>query len=190
MSEITTVSVDRLAKLNGQGNVDLIDVRTPVEFHSLRAEIASNVPLDSLDPRAVMAQRSAAGDQPLYLICGSGLRSAKACQKFIDAGYANVVSVDGGTTAWDEAGLPVIRGKKFVSLERQVRITAGLIVLVSGVLALTVTPPLAGIAAGVAAVMGAGLAIAGITDSCVMGMLLAKMPWNQVKHNDDGCFAR
>jgi phosphotransferase system glucose/maltose/N-acetylglucosamine-specific IIC component len=101
-----------------------------------------------------------------------------------------VVSVDGGTTAWDEAGLPVIRGKKFVSLERQVRITAGLIVLVSGVLALTVTPPLAGIAAGVAAVMGAGLAIAGITDSCVMGMLLAKMPWNQVKHNDDGCFAR
>ncbi len=137
-----------------------------------------------------MAERNAASDRPLYLICGSGSRSAKACQKFIEAGYANVVSVDGGTGAWDEAGLPVIRGKKSISLERQVRITAGLIVLVSGVLALTAPAPLAGIAAGVAAVVGAGLAFAGITDSCAMGMLLAKMPWNQVKDNDGCCAAK
>jgi rhodanese-related sulfurtransferase len=190
MPEIPTVSVNRLAELDGQGNAELIDVRTPIEFRGLRAVIARNVPLDSLDPHAVMAERNGAADQPLYLICGSGSRSAKACQKFIDAGYANVVSVDGGTTAWDEAGLPAIRGKKSVSLERQVRITAGSIVLISGVLALTATPPLAGIAAGVAAAVGAGLVFAGITDSCMMGMLLAKMPWNQVKDNDGCCPAK
>ena len=190
MSEIAVVSVKRLAELDGQGNVDLIDVRTPIEFRSLRAVTARNVPLDSLDPHAIMEQRNGTADSPLYLICGSGSRSAKACQKFVEAGYANVVSVDGGTTAWEEAGLPVIRGKKSISLERQVRITAGLIVLVSGMLALMANPPLAGIAAGVAAAVGAGLAFAGITDTCAMGMLLGKMPWNQVKDSGGCCSAK
>ena len=134
-----------------------------------------------------MSQRNGAADQPLYLICAGGSRSAKACQKFIDAGYTNVVSVDGGTTAWDEAGLPVIRGKKSVSLERQVRITAGSIVLVGGLLALLASPPLSAIGAGVAAACGAGLTFAGVTDTCAMGMLLAKMPWNQIKDKEECC---
>jgi rhodanese-related sulfurtransferase len=184
MSQSGTVSVNELAQLHGQGNVDVIDVRSPVEFRGLRAEMARNIPLEALDPHAVMKDRNGNIDQPLYLICQSGSRSKKACQKFVEAGYANVVSVDGGTTAWERAGLPVIRGKESISLERQVRIAAGLIVLVCGVLALVGSPELSTISAGVAAAVGAGLALAGITDSCLMGMLLAKMPWNQV--NDDG----
>lgn len=187
MSEIAAISVNRLAELAGQGSVDVIDVRTPIEFRGVRVALACNIPLDSLDPHAVMAQRNGAADQPLYLICGSGSRSSKACQKFMDAGYTNVISVDGGTTAWVDQGLPVVRGKKSISLERQVRIVAGSIVLVSGVLALTTDPPLAGIAAAAAALVGAGLTLAGITDSCMMGTLLAKMPWNQVAGNDESC---
>jgi rhodanese-related sulfurtransferase len=189
MEGMKTISAKQLAELESQGSVDVIDVRTPVEFRSIRATIARNVPLDSLDPRSVMNQRNATAEQPLYLICQAGARSAKACQKFIDAGYTNVVSVEGGTNAWDQAGLPVVRGKKSVSLERQVRITAGLIVLVSGLLALLASAPVSAIAAGVAAACGAGLAFAGITDTCAMGMLLAKMPWNQVKDDQECCSA-
>jgi len=79
-------------------------------------------------------------------VCGGG----NAQQKFVDAGFGNVSNVEGGTEAWGVGGLPVVRGKKVVSLERQVRIAAGLMFV-------------------------------GITDRCVMGILIAKMAWNQDK---------
>ncbi len=164
----------------GGENVNLIDVRTPVEFREVHAEGARNVPLDSLDPADVMKQRNGSADRPLYVICRTGNRSNKACEKLIAADYANVVNVEGGTQAWDEAGLPVKRGKKAISLERQVRIAAGFLVLVGAVLALTVHPYFAALSA----IIGAGLMFAGITDTCGMAMVLARMPWNQVNQNN------
>ncbi|WP_419195084.1 rhodanese-like domain-containing protein [Novipirellula herctigrandis] len=178
-----TVTVNELANREANGGVELIDVRTPVEFRSLHAECARNHPLDSLDPHAIMGSRTMNTDDPLYVICKSGGRSLKGCKKFLDAGFTNVINVEGGTSAWDRAGLAVVRGKKSMSLERQTRITVGLIILVSGILALTVHP----IFAGLAALMGAGLAFAGITDSCMMGMMLARMPWNQVGTETQAC---
>lgn len=77
--------------------------------------------------------------------------------------------------AWEAAGLPVVRGKKAISLERQVRIAAGLLVLLGAILGFFVNPSFIGISAFV----GAGLVFAGITDTCGMAMMLAKMPWNQ-----------
>ena len=82
----------------------------------------------------------------------------------------------GGTQAWQEMGLPVVRGKKVLSLERQVRITAGILVLTGALLGWIIHHAFIGISAFV----GAGLAFAGITDSCGMGMMLAKMPWNKI----------
>lgn len=184
MSVLETVSVKRLAELDSQGSIDVIDVRTPVEFREVHAVSARNVPLDSLDPKQVMADRNGTAHAPLYVICRSGNRSSKACQKFIDAGFSNVVNVEGGTSAWDEAGLPVKRGKKAISLERQVRICAGLITL-GGSVAAIVTGNV--YLAGIPAFIGAGLTFAGITDTCGMGMMLAKMPWNQCK--DGSCSA-
>lgn len=178
-----TVSAERLAELDAQGNLDVIDVRTPAEYREVHAVIARNMPLDSLDPHGVMKARNGTANEPLYLICKSGSRGAKACQKFIDSGYDNVVNVEGGTEAWVEAGLPVVRGKKTISLERQVRIAAGFIVLVGALLGIFLHPYFA----AVSAFVGAGLMFAGITDSCAMGMLIAKMPWNQVKDTGACC---
>ncbi len=93
------------------------------------------------------------------------------------AGYDNIVNVDGGTSAWEAAGLPVVRGKKAMSLERQVRIAAGFLVFLGAALGYFVNPAWIGLSAFV----GAGLMFAGITDTCAMGMMIAKMPWNQVK---------
>lgn len=186
MSKIPTVSVNQLAALDAEERIDLIDVRTPLEFQEVHASNARNIPLDSLDPEAVIKQRNGTAEQPLYVICRSGSRSFKACQKFIDAGYRNAVSVEGGTQAWDKAGLPVVRGRKAMSLERQVRIAAGLLVLLGAILSYFVHPYFNGIAA----IVGAGLMLAGIADSCVMGMMLAKMPWNQVKGEGASCCSR
>jgi len=181
MSEIATISVQQLSDLPRQTNVEVIDVRTPAEFQEVHAVIAENVPLDSLDPDAVIKQRNGSVSDPLYVICRSGSRSMNACKQFLAAGHSQVVNVDGGTLAWDEAGLPVVRGKETISLERQVRIVAGALVLLGAVLGLFVHIYFVGLSAFV----GGGLMFAGITDTCGMGMMLAKMPWNQVPCNSN-----
>ncbi len=85
--------------------------------------------------------------------------------------------MEGGTIACEAAGLTVVRGQKAISLERQVRIAVGVLVLIGSALGFWVHPYFIGLAAFV----GAGLTFAGITDTCGMGMLLARMPWNQVR---------
>ena len=153
--------------------VHLIDVRTPAEFREVHATVARNTPLESLDCGAVLAAHPTSA--PLYVICRSGSRGKQACEKLAAAGCTNVVNVEGGTMAWDQAGYPVIRGQKAISLERQVRICAGFMSLAGGMLAIFVHPYWAGLSAFV----GAGLMFAGITDTCGMAMMLARMPWNQ-----------
>jgi rhodanese-related sulfurtransferase len=161
---------------NGQ-TVELIDVRTPVEFQEVHCSYARNVPLSDLNPRELMQKRTVLADQPLYVICRTGSRGKQACEKFHAAGFSNVVNVEGGTLAWEQAGLPVVRGRKIMSLERQVRIAAGLLVVIGAVLGYFVHPWFIGLSAFV----GAGLIFAGVTDTCGMGLLLARMPWNQMR---------
>ena len=153
----------------------LIDVRTPVEFAEVHVPKAINMPLDQLDPQALLESRPGSADQPTYLLCRSGMRATKAAEKFAKAGHDVGVVVEGGTLAWVEAGLPVDRGTaKVISLERQVRIGAGSLVLLGVILALLVNPYFIGLSGFV----GAGLIFAGISDWCGMGLLLAKAPWN------------
>jgi hypothetical protein len=131
-----------------------------------------------------MAARNGSAGELLYVICKSGARAAKAVEKFRAAGFDNVISVAGGTTAWADAGLPVVRGtSRIISLERQVRIGAGSLVVLSVLLGWLVHPALFGLSAFV----GAGLVFAGVTDWCGMGLLLARMPWNQVEGGGGTC---
>ena len=173
---VPTITPVELEELRHRGHaVELIDVRTPVEYREIHAEPARLVPPDSLDPDAIMRARSGSEGDPLYTICRTGGRGRQAAERFRAAGYTNVVNVEGGTLAWERAGLPVVRGQKTVSLERQVRIAAGSLVLLGTGLGTFVHPAFLGLAAFV----GAGLIFAGITDTCAMGMLLARMPWNR-----------
>ena len=173
---IASISSHALAELcKSDRKFDLIDVRTPVEFQEVHVAAARNVPLDKLDPAAVMHARNGSKDEPLYLICRSGSRGQQACEKFQAAGFANVINVEGGTLACVEGGVPVVRGKKVISLERQVRIAAGLLVVIGAVLGWFVHPAFIALSAFV----GAGLVFSGVSDTCGMGMLLARMPWNK-----------
>ncbi len=183
---MSIITPQELAELCKDGKkIDLIDVRTPVEYREVHVEIARNVPLDQLDPAALMQARNSTANEPLYLICRSGSRGQQACEKFLKAGFSNVVNIEGGTMACVEAGIPVLRGKKAISLERQVRIAAGLLVVAGSALGYFVHPGWIGLAAFV----GAGLVFAGITDTCGLGMILARMPWNQVKDAISQCCA-
>lgn len=174
---VTTIDPVEVKELIDTGyGIDLIDVRTPAEYRGSHAEIARNVPLDTIDVDKMIAER---GDnpEPVYFICRSDSRGKKACEAFLAAGYHRVVNVAGGTVAWEDLGLPVVQGKQTISLDRQVRIAAGALVL-AGVGLSFLSPWWLALSTFV----GAGLVFAGVTDSCGMAILLARMPWNQVKN--------
>lgn len=105
----------------------------------------------------------------------SGVRSA--AERLKEYHLPPLAVLEGGIQAWDKAGLPLIRGRKTISLERQVRIAAGTLVLTGAILAWLVHPWFIALSGFV----GAGLVFAGITDTCGMGMLLARIPWNNRK---------
>lgn len=172
---LRSVSAQQLAVLAGSGKLHILDVRTPGEFASLRIAGSVNVPFERLDPPALLARFGA--DTPLYCVCQTGTRSQLAADRLRAAGFTNVVHVDGGTNAWTSADLPLLRGERSViSLERQVRIAAGLI-SVLGIIAGALIHPAGYV---VSALVGAGLVYAGVTNTCGMSMVLARLPWNQV----------
>jgi rhodanese-related sulfurtransferase len=157
---------------NGEGT--LVDVRTPAEFREVHAREAVLVPLDVLDRQTVEGVRGAKAG-PIYLLCASGIRATNAAEKLRNSGLENVQVVEGGTNAWVAAGLPVARGRKTISIERQVRIGAGSLVVFGTGLGWFVHPAFFILAAFV----GAGLVFAGVTDICGMAIVLAKAPWNR-----------
>jgi rhodanese-related sulfurtransferase len=174
---IQTISPRELHSIVCSGKqVNLIDVRTPAEFREVHVTFAINVPLNQLNAKELV-DATRESTEPLYVICKSGARGRQACEKITAAGCRCVINVDGGTSAWDQACLPVVRGKKTISLERQVRIIAGILIVVGSLLTVAFNEPLWSIICGAC---GIGLMHAGITDSCLMGMMLSVMPWNQV----------
>lgn len=182
-----TISAQELFELHQQGNeIDLIDVRMPAEYREVHVPFAKNSPLDQLKPDQLMATRTDE-DSPLFVICHKGGRSKMACDQLAAAGFADrIINVEGGTLAWETCGQPVERGKKTISLERQVRIVAGFLALLGAVLAWLVHPYFIALSGFI----GAGLLFAGLTDTCGMGMILARMPWNQASGEGSSCKTR
>jgi len=174
MTPITPRQLDD--RLHQGEKLHLLDVRTPAEYAEIHVPDVHLVPLDRLDSNTLPNVNGFAKDQPLYIFCRSGNRAKQAAEKLEKGGYEQCHVVEGGTMAWAAAGLPVNRGTtKVISLERQVRIAAGAIVLTGVLLAQFVNPAFIWLSGFI----GAGLLFAGLTDWCGMGMLIAKMPWNQ-----------
>jgi rhodanese-related sulfurtransferase len=150
----------------------IVDVRTPAEFETAHINGAINLPLDQVDAHLGRIVADAGGQ--LLLICQSGGRATQACTKLAGAGLTDATVMTGGMNAWISAGAPIERGRQRWSLERQVRLVAGLIVLLA-VLAGIWLPGVHYLAGAI----GAGLTFAALTNTCAMGMLLARLPYNR-----------
>lgn len=157
--------------------IHLIDVQTPKEYAGIHVEGARLEPIDRLDPAALAAEFAHRNGAPLCVICQAETRSLKACAMLQEAGIEDLYCVEGGTLGWEKAGLPVMRGEPTFSLERQVRIVAGALVLAGILLGWFVHPAFLALSAFV----GAGLVFAGATGTCGMALLLARMPWNRIR---------
>jgi glyoxylase-like metal-dependent hydrolase (beta-lactamase superfamily II)/rhodanese-related sulfurtransferase len=162
-------TVDELATALARADAPLVvDVRFPAEYGALHLEPSVSIPLDEIARRRTELPH----DRELVLVCRTGARARLAAAQL--AGYRTRV-LEGGLVAWREAGHPVVEGKAHMSLERQVRVAAGTLACLGGVLAVAVSPWF-GL---VPAFIGAGLVYAGITDRCGMAMMLARLPYNR-----------
>lgn len=159
-------------RLEGHASPRLLDVRTPAEFEAGHIPGAYNVPLDTLREHREELRRHL--DQDVVLVCRSGNRAEQAEKALAEVGLPGLRVLDGGMVGWAASGAPVRRGRQTWDLERQVRLTAGAIVATS-VLGSTLFPPLKWVAAGI----GSGLVFASVSNTCAMGLLLSRMPWNQ-----------
>lgn len=150
----------------------LVDVRSGTEFASGHIPGAVNIPMDQIESR----MGDLGFNLPIVLVCQSGKR-ARMTAALLEPCQRQITVLEGGTTAWIEADLPVVASVKTRwSLERQVRLGAGLLVLTGAILAMTVNPRWLFLCGFV----GLGLTFAGLTDICAMGIILEKMPWNKL----------
>ncbi|RSM99076.1 sulfurtransferase [Nonomuraea sp. WAC 01424] len=150
----------------------LLDVRTPAEFRTVHIPGSYNVPLATL--REHRAELTAHLDEDVVLVCRSGARGAQAEQALAEAGLPNLRVLEGGVVAWEAAGAPVERGPERWDMERQVRLVAGSIVLVTGLVGVFVPG-----AHLIGTAIGAGLTYAAVSNSCAMGVLLSRLPYNR-----------
>lgn len=163
---------------NPPANAQLVDVRSPSEFATGHIPGAVNIPMDQIESRLADLLPNAA----LVLVCQMGQR-ARLTAELLEPCRRQIAVLDGGTSAWIQAGLPTVANVKTRwSLERQVRLGAGLLVLTGATLALILNPNWLFLSAFV----GLGLTFAGFTDICPMAEFLRKLPWNSQSHCHTG----
>ncbi len=175
---VSEISVNEVKKLVAKGAAtSIIDVRTSGEFATEHVANSILLPVDSIEENL---EKVMAIPAPRLLMCQSGNRASNA-QKILEKHHIfGTMVITGGMNAYKTvAGSELIKNKNRMSLERQVRIAAGLLVLVGLGLSVVHQGFLF-----LSAFVGCGLIFAGITDYCGMGMILAKMPWNKVKINE------
>jgi rhodanese-related sulfurtransferase len=155
-----------------RGEALLIDVREPPEYAAEHIPDAQLLPLSTFDPARVPQEAG----KKVVLHCVMGKRSEQAGQKLLDAGFTTVYNFRGGVQAWKDAGYTTTRGQQApLSLQRQVQIVSGSLVLLGTLLGVLGSPWFLLLSGAV----GIGLVYAGVSGTCGMATLLARLPYNQ-----------
>ena len=170
---LQTIAPATLQQWREQNQVILIDVREAGEYAGEHIQGAISIPLSRFESEKIPQDIH----QQLVLYCQSSNRSAQAAQKLLLAGYGSVNHLKGGLNNWKEKGYETkINANGPISLIRQVQIVAGSLVLIGTIFGAFVSPWFLLLSGFV----GAGLTFAGITNTCALAMLLAKLPYNQL----------
>lgn len=167
---LPTISPQRAKALIDAGAV-LIDIREPDEYAREHIPQARLHPAGALRKGAIQASSA-----PVIFHCKSGGRTQSQAARLASTVTCEAYILEGGLEAWKRAGLPIEtdRGQP-LELRRQVQLVAGSAIVLGVVLGALVSPWLY----LVPAFVGAGLIIAGATDTCGLAHVLRLMPWNR-----------
>ena len=155
-----------------RGEARLIDVREPPEYAAEHIPEAQLLPLSAFDPARLPQEAG----KKVVLHCVMGMRSAQAGQKLLDAGFTTVYNFRGGVQAWKDAGYATAHGQRTpLSLQRQVQIVSGSLVLLGTLLGVIASPWFLLLSG----VVGVALVHAGASGMDGMATLLARLPYNQ-----------
>ena len=172
MSALKKIAPQDAKPLLDNGKAVLIDIREADEFAREHVPGAQHVPLSGFSAADFPGDR----DKIAIFHCASGARTAEAAPRILGTAFAEIQQLDQGLAGWKKAGLPTVVNRKMpIPLQRQVQITAGMMVLVGVILGFTVSPWFFALSGFV----GAGLTFAGLTGTCAMATLLGAMPWNR-----------
>lgn len=172
----TTSPEELKSWLEAGSEVVILDVRSAAEFDSQHIYGSYNVPLQLLAEHTTeLAEKL---DTKVVLVCQSGVRATEAKQNLAGAGFDNAHVLAGGVPAFHKAGGQTVEGSKRWSLERQVRMAAGSLVVAGLVGGKFLSPKVR----NVAGVIGAGLTFSAATNTCAMGKALSTMPWNKTRN--------
>lgn len=101
-NEIKQITVAQAKGAVGAAGMQFIDVRTTEEYAGGHAVTASHFPLDALEKDLSKLDK----EKPVYVICQTGRRSQKGAEILQKAGFKDIYNLQGGTSAWTEAGFP------------------------------------------------------------------------------------
>lgn len=164
------------AELRDRADALVVDVRSAAEFEARHIHGSYHVPLDMLAEHAgELARHLDDPASPLVLVCQSGVRAEQARRHLAAAGLDRAHVLQGGVPAYAAAGGQVVTGRRAWALERQVRLVAGSLVLTGLLGGRFLHPRLRLLAGGI----GTGLTFSALTDTCAMGSMLARLPFNR-----------
>lgn len=152
--------------------VKFLDVRSPLEYNEIHIKDSINIPMDMISSKVKELSQS---DETYIVLCHTGNRSPMAADMLLQSGMRSVKVMEGGMLRWEKEKLSTIKGESAISLERQVRVIAGSLMLLGIILAWLAHPAFIFISVWVAC----GLVFAGLTNNCLMGILLMKLPYNR-----------
>jgi rhodanese-related sulfurtransferase len=169
----TITPIELKSMLDGGRRVQIIDVRSATEFEEGHVPGAVNMPLEQVESRLADLHPA----DPAVLVCQSGTR-AQMCHELLERHRSDLTVLTGGTSAWVEEGLPIVRSRATrLPLMRQVQIVAGSMAFAGAALGYFADPRWGFLAMFV----GVGLMLAGSTGFCGMAVLLKAMPWNRAR---------
>ena len=172
MSNLTSLDPKTVADRLKNRTLTLVDIREADEFAREHIGGAVSLPLSKLESAHVKLEPG----KDVVFQCRSGMRTNANCARLAAFADGPAYVLEGGLEAWKGAGLAVTKDASApLEINRQVQITAGMLILAGVVLAQAVHPAFIGISAFI----GAGLTFAGISGWCGMAKLLTVMPWNR-----------